>query len=359
MMFTFMSIDTVQHHFWQYMDATHHYHDPIAAQEFGDAVFRVYQWLDEAVARMLEKVSSDASVLVLSDHGGGPTSDRVIYLNRFLAQLGLLHYVDTRDSRFQKVAKNSVRWSYNLLRSSLSSRQKIHLANTFPILRKRFEAAATSYAHIDWSRTKAFCSEVLASPPGIRINRKGVRPAGIVDDNEYEALLEFITEKLGEIRDPRTNESIVKRVFRKDEIFYGSHCEEAPDLVLDWWETSLFSTGPSLPEHTGKPPVEILEHKPPATAEWGGTHRRDGILIAHGESFRKGTKIEGPQLIDMAPTILHLMGQSVPGDMDGRVLEELFEPGFLSRYPVMTRNESADPGSTSGAKYSAVAGGSH
>ena len=27
MMFTFMSIDTVQHHFWQYMDPTHHYHD--------------------------------------------------------------------------------------------------------------------------------------------------------------------------------------------------------------------------------------------------------------------------------------------------------------------------------------------
>lgn len=358
MMFTFMSIDTVQHHFWQYMDATHHYHDPVAAREFGDAVFRVYQWLDEAVARMLEKLSSDTSVFVLSDHGGGPTSDRVIYLNRFLAQLGLLHYVDTKDSHLQKVAKNSVRWSYNLLRSSLSSRQKIHLANTFPILRKRFEAVATSYAHIDWSRTKAFCSEVLASPPGIRINRKGVRPHGIVDESEYESLLEFITHKLGELKDPRTNESIVKRVFRKDEIFHGPHCEEAPDLILDWWDTSLFSTGPSLPEHIGKSPVEILEHKPPVTAEWGGTHRRDGILIAHGDLFRKGVEIAGAQLIDMAPTILHLLGRAVPDDMDGRVLKELFAPEFLARQPVQKPSDTGNITPEAGAEYATVAGSS-
>jgi hypothetical protein len=58
------------------------------------------------------------------------------------------------------------------LRGSLNSRQKIQLADTFPILRKHFEAAATAYTNIDWSRTKAFCSEVLASPPGIGINRK-------------------------------------------------------------------------------------------------------------------------------------------------------------------------------------------
>ena len=182
MMFTFMSIDTVQHHFWQYMDPTHHYHDASAAQEFGDAVFRVYQWLDNAVAQMVEKVSPDTPIFVVSDHGGGPTSDRVVYLNRFLAQLGLLHYIETKDSPLQKIAKDFLRWSYHLLRSSLSSRQKIKLANAFPTLRKRFETNVTWSSNIDWSRTKAFCSEVLASPPGIRINRKGVKPAGIVDE---------------------------------------------------------------------------------------------------------------------------------------------------------------------------------
>jgi predicted AlkP superfamily phosphohydrolase/phosphomutase len=338
MMFTFMSIDTVQHHFWQYMDPSHHYYDATAAHEFGDAIFRVYQWLDHALARILEKVSPDTSVFVVSDHGGGPTSDRILYLNRFLAQLDLLHYVETKNSPLQKSAKNFRRWSYDLLRGSLSSRQKIQLANAFPTLRKRFETAVTSYTNIDWSRTKAFCSEVLASPPGIWINRKGVRPAGIVDEGEYDSLLRLITQRLGELRDPRTGDTIVKRVFHRDEIYHGPYRDEAPDLTLDWWDTSLFSTSPSLPEHTAEPPVEIIEHKPPTTAEWGGTHRRDGILIAHGKPFRKGIEIEGARLIDMAPTILHLMGEPVPDDMDGSVLEELFEPEFLARHPIQTRS---------------------
>ncbi len=330
MMFTFMSIDTVQHHFWQYMDPTHHYYDASVAEDFGDAVLRVYQRLDSAIARILEKVSPDTSVFVVSDHGGGPTSDRVLYLNRFLAQLGLLHYIETKDSPLRKIAKDLLRWSYDLFRGSLSSGQKIKVADAFPTLRTSVERAVTSYTNIDWSRTKAFCSEVLASPQGIWINRKGVRPAGIVEEGEYESLLKLITQKLKELRDPRTGEAIVKRVFRRDEIYHGSYRNEAPDLTTDWWDTSAFSTSPSLPEHTGEPPVEVIERKPPTTAEWGGTHRRDGILIAHGKPFRKGIEIEGARLIDMAPTILHLMGQPVPDDMDGRILRELFEPEFLA-----------------------------
>ena len=338
MMFTFMSIDTVQHHFWQYMDPTHHYHDTSAVQDFGDAVFRVYQWLDNAVARIVEKASPDTSVFVVSDHGGGPTSDRVLYLNRFLAQLGLLHYIEKKKL---SAPENREEFPPLVLRSLArrpQSRQKIMLADAVPALRKRFETAVTSYTSIDWSQTKAFCSEVLASPPGIWINRKGVKPAGIVDEGEYESLLKLITQELGELRDPRTGEVIVKRVFRKDEIFHGPYRDEAPDLTLDWWDTSLFSTRPSLPEHTGKPPVEIIERKPATTSEWGGTHRRDGILIAHGKPFRKGIEVEGARLIDMAPTILRLMGQPAPDDMDGRVLEELFEPEFLARHPIQMRS---------------------
>jgi len=55
MMFTFMSIDTVQHHFWHHMDPTHYLHNPAAVERFGDAILRVYQRLDDAVGEMLSK----------------------------------------------------------------------------------------------------------------------------------------------------------------------------------------------------------------------------------------------------------------------------------------------------------------
>jgi predicted AlkP superfamily phosphohydrolase/phosphomutase len=351
MMFTFMSIDTVQHHFWQYMDATHHLHNPAAVERFGDAVLRVYQRLDDAVGQMLRKTASDTSVLVVSDHGGGPTSDRVVYLNRYLAQLGLLHYRKDERSALKKLTQKVIRGSYTLLLSTLSSRQKSFLARTLPRLRKSFESAVTSFNQIDWTRTKAYCSEVLASPPSIWINRKGVKPRGIVEQSEYEPLLKLISDKLKELKDPRTDEPVIKRILRREEIFHGPYVNEAPDLILDWWETSHFSTSHSFPEDMLRPAVEIRERKPSTRAEWGGTHRRDGILIAHGEAFKKDAEIQGAQLIDMAPTILYLMGQPVPEDMDGRVLEELFEPAFIAANRVQV-DGSAGLDAEQGAQYS-------
>ena len=348
MMFTFMSIDTVQHHFWQYMDPTHHLHNPAAVERFGDAVLRVYQRLDDAVGQMLQKTSSDTSVLVVSDHGGGPTSDRVVYLNRYLAQLGLLHYRKDERSALNKLTQKVVRGSYTLLRSTLSSRQKSFLARTLPRLRKSFESAVTSFNQIDWTRTRAYCS---ASSPSIWINLRGVKPRGIVEQSEYEPLLKLISDKLKELKDPRTDEPVIKRVLRREEIFHGPYANEAADLILDWWETSHFSTSPSFPENTLDPAVEIRERRPSTESEWGGTHRRDGILIAHGKSFKKGAEIQGARLIDMAPTILYLMGQPVPEDMDGRVLEELFEPAFIAANPVQVGGSEGLKGGQ-GAQYS-------
>jgi hypothetical protein len=54
----------------------------------------------------------------------------------------------------------------------------------------------------------------------------------------------------------------------------------------------------------------------------------------------------------MAPTILYLMGQPVPEDMDGRVLRDLFEPGFIEQNPIRTGG-SADSEGRQGAQYSA------
>src|SRR5258708_13175935 len=55
MMFTFMSIDTVQHHFWQYLDQNHFMYDARSAPKFGDAVLRVYQRLDAIVAKFFNR----------------------------------------------------------------------------------------------------------------------------------------------------------------------------------------------------------------------------------------------------------------------------------------------------------------
>jgi arylsulfatase A-like enzyme len=50
--------------------------------------------------------------------------------------------------------------------------------------------------------------------------------------------------------------------------------------------------------------------------------------------LKTGVEIKNAHLIDLAPTMLHLLGVSVPEDMDGSVLTDAFRPEFLEEHPV-------------------------
>ena len=68
-----------------------------------------------------------------------------------------------------------------------------------------------------------------------------------------------------------------------------------------------------------------------------GTHRPEGILIAAGPDIRSNSSLMEADLIDLVPTLLHLLGGEVPEDMDGRVLTELLQ----SQRPVIYSHGSA------------------
>lgn len=329
MMVTFMSIDTVQHYFWHYMDAGHFLHDPSGAARYGSAIKDVYRRLDETVGKILERLPEDCTVLVVSDHGGGPVADRTVYLNRYLAELGLLTYKKKAVGPGGRVT----RWMYDALRGALTSDQKKWLAHRLPALREKMENAATSFANIDWSRTKAYCSEVLAYPPSVFLNMAGERPEGIVTEEEREGLLRLLTEKLAGLKDPRDGSSVIPRVYRREEVFEGEFAGDGPDLVLDWWSGAGFSVGPSLVEETGKPVLNIRKRAPMKEPEWSGTHRLHGVLIASGPDIKPGAETKGARLIDLTPTILYLLDVPIPPGLDGRVLEEIVRPEYLRKNP--------------------------
>jgi arylsulfatase A-like enzyme len=123
-------------------------------------------------------------------------------------------------------------------------------------------------------------------------------------------------------------------------------------LVLDWWsENSLFSTQPSFPEETHKPALIIREHKPSTESEWGGTHRLQGIIVARAAALKSGAEIANAHLIDVAPTILHLLGVPIPEDMDGVVLTGAFRPEFLAENTVQSGAASGTSGADRASGY--------
>ena len=109
---------------------------------------------------------------------------------------------------------------------------------------------------IDWESTKAYAFENAAVAPNIWINLKGTRPYGTVHSGEeYNKLVEFLREQLLKLSDPETGEPIIRKVYRKDEIYFGENLETAPDLILDWWTGNHFVARQSFPCREDDPVV--------------------------------------------------------------------------------------------------------
>jgi arylsulfatase A-like enzyme len=56
---------------------------------------------------------------------------------------------------------------------------------------------------------------------------------------------------------------------------------------------------------------------------WSGSHDNAGILLARGPNIRQNLRGTDGHVLDVAPTLLTVLGYPVAADMDGRVLYEL------------------------------------
>ncbi len=75
---------------------------------------------------------------------------------------------------------------------------------------------------------------------------------------------------------------------------------------------------PPMVRHTREPSEKFGPEMDPVA--W---HREQGILVAAGPAIRRDEIIHGATLLDLAPTVLTLLGVPVPDDMDGRALTKL------------------------------------
>jgi arylsulfatase A-like enzyme len=64
-----------------------------------------------------------------------------------------------------------------------------------------------------------------------------------------------------------------------------------------------------------------------------GIHRNNGFIILHGGPIRKHL-MKQAKVLDITPTVLYLSGLPVAQDMDGSVLVEAIDPGYLQKNPV-------------------------
>ena len=56
-----------------------------------------------------------------------------------------------------------------------------------------------------------------------------------------------------------------------------------------------------------------------------GSHRYDGVLIAAGPGILSGAEMGVASHFDLLPTWLNILGQPVPSELQGRILDEMME----------------------------------
>jgi hypothetical protein len=60
----------------------------------------------------------------------------------------------------------------------------------------------------------------------------------------------------------------------------------------------------------------------------------EGFFLAVGDGIRAESRLRSASVLDVAPTLLYLMGLPVPRDMEGRVLTEILDEDFARENPV-------------------------
>ena len=310
LMFHFQATDIIQHALWKSIDPTHPLYDPQTAARFGPALKQIYQRVDDYIGQLHDRAPDDTTIIVMSDHGFGPLH-YVVNLNLLLLDQGLLKL--KRGAWTQIKAK--------LFRAGITPTSVWHLIERTGLqnyvwqvsksTRNKVVGKFLSFDDVDWSRTRAYS---IGHVGQIFVNLKGREPEGIVEPGaECDDVRQQVTEALADLRHPTTGQPLVDKIIPGDQVAHGPHAHHSPDLhiVMDGYRTIAF-------------PLFATDSRIVTRQIRGdsGSHRMHGILIASGPEIRAGETVTDARIMDLAPTILHLMGLPVPDDMDGRVLAE-------------------------------------
>jgi len=286
-------------------------------------VASVYRILDDAVGAIVEAAAPDRDLMIVSDHGAGRL-EGVVNLNAWLAREGYLCYASS-PLRRDELARRLVHEAFGVQRR-LPPRLRAILKRRMPALRDR-ALTLREFTVVDWARTRAFSYGTFGN---IVLNVRGREREGIVDPGEeYERLREEIAARALELRGP-DGRRIVAAVHRREDLFHGPALDRIPDLIVEFESYAWLGKGSlTRPAETLWDAIEIA---PGSDETYVGSHRHEGIVVLTGPSVQAGASVLA-SVEDIMPTILYLLGEAIPADLDGRLLVEAIAPHLLDERP--------------------------
>jgi predicted AlkP superfamily phosphohydrolase/phosphomutase len=288
----------------------------------GHEVLAVYKRLDECIGWFAANARKDDYIILVSDHGF-ESYEYVFSLLNFLERHGFLAYQKASEKSglldYEKEApkkkgrmKIDVSPLINLMRGRPLTRKildfmgKIYfdLASRTPIPRY-FEVSGHAMAP---DPDKSIAMPLVRYGYSIYINSKARFDVGITGETETEKVRERLIGLLSKERSPLTGESPFTFVKKAEEEYTGPYATDGPDIVIGLHDHAVVGIG-----HHSKSYSRLVKNY----------HDNYGIFAISGPGIKNG-RLEDRKLIDVAPTILHLLGIPVPSHMDGSVITDVF-----------------------------------
>jgi predicted AlkP superfamily phosphohydrolase/phosphomutase len=271
------STDRVQHMMWRLIDPKHPMYDPVLAAKFGDSIERVYRRADGFIGEVMQHIDPGTPVMVVSDHGFHSWR-KAVNLNTWLVQNG-----------------------YMTLQGQAPSEKK--LDDLF--------GGGTFWENVDWSRTRAYAMGIGQ----IYFNLRGRESRGIVSPGaEAKLLADELSTRLLALTDPDDGASIIRAVYKRDDIYSGAYLHNASELQVGMQEGYRVSWQTTL---GGSPDGLVYPNMKKWSADHGGYDfaTTAGVLITN-----RRVSSAAPSIMDIAPTVLKYFGLSIPADIDGKPL---------------------------------------
>lgn len=251
-------LDQIQRAFWRLHDPEHPRHEP--SGPFQKAVRDYYRRLDEELAALLDLLTEDTVVLVVSTHGAQPL-DGGFCVNDWLIHKGLLTLKSAPD-----------------------------------------RPEPLSRLDVDWSRTKAWAEG--GSHAQIFLNVKGREPEGTIEPADHDRFRDELKTRFESEAAPAGT------IAYKPEEVYRDVRGVAPDLIVHFGGLRWAAVG-----EVGHGAIRIEGSEDAAPAKQGAFVIASPHLPPMGE-------IQGAGLLDIAPTLLDLTGRDRLPNLLGRSLVE-------------------------------------
>jgi len=314
-MFVIGGTDLILHNLFHLIDTNHPYYDAKEAKKDSHLVKDYFKLVDKELGIIIDKFcNEDTLIVVMSDHGMGPLY-KWIHLNVWLMKEGYIKLKNNAFVRIKKLFFNVGLTPSNIYRILLKfgfSKAKMSFEKRDKLISKLF----FSWNDIDWERTKAYSRGHVGQ---IFINKKDREPQGIVTEAKFHTLKQEIESKLLQLKDGQTN--VVDKILDPDEVYKGPYRNLVADIIFMPHRLEYFALGTSA--FISNKVVELCFGST-------GTHRMNGIFIIKGPGIKKNCKIEAAQIVDIAPNLLFYYNLPLDKEMDGKILNGIYEPDFLS-----------------------------